>query len=48
MKQELIYFLFWLQYEEQRELLEAWLEAKASNSFVAQKYIEWLEESSTQ
>lgn len=39
-KEELVDFLFWLQYDEQKNLLYNWLNAMASNRHVAQLYIE--------
>ncbi len=39
MKNDLINFLFWLQYDENKELLEKWLRAEASNAFLAEAYL---------
>ena len=48
MKQDLVDFLFWLQYPEQEQLLKDWLNAMASNAYIAQKYLEWVETQSDQ
>lgn len=43
MKEEIVNFLFWLQYLENKDLLEDWLHSNASNRFIAQSYLDSLE-----
>lgn len=42
--EEIVDFLFWLQYPQTCELFHQWNEGKASNRFVANKYLEYLKE----
>ena len=42
-KEEVVDFLFWLEQAQQENLLINWNNNLVSNSFVAQRYVEWLD-----